>query len=184
MVEETTNKEEPGFESGGPQPTPEKPVKEEEVKETLRMMMDEIHELKKDRDILMQSADKRALARYYSRHKKDMPPVVRLRTMEVYDKETKKTATKLIIGWRMIEDKGSYKIPGTDKWTESQIIEVIYKDGTSEKMQLMAFVHSYKKDVRAKRIGIIKDDRTGKEALKLSRLDNGEELTIGVEFVN
>ena len=150
------------------------PVKEEEVKDTLKMLLKEIGELKNDRDILMQSADKRALARYYSRHKEDMPPVVKLRTI----------GGKLIVGWRMIEDKGSYQIPGTGKWTESQIIEVIYQDGTSEKMQYAEFEHRYEKKITAKRIGIIIDEKPKKQALRLARLDNGEELTIGVEFVN
>jgi len=153
---------------------PKEVVKEEEVKETLKMLLGEIKELKKDRDILMQSADKRALARYYSRHKEDLPPIVRLRTIR----------GKLIMGWKMIEDKGSYQIPGTGKWTESQTIEVIYQDGTSEQMAELEFEQRYEKSVKAKRIGVITDDRTKQEALKLARLDNGEEITIGVQFVN
>jgi len=157
-----------------PSPPSEEPVKEEEIKDTLKMLLKEIHSLKKDRDILMQSADKKALARYYSRHREDMPPTVRLRTIN----------GKLIVGWKMIEDLGSFQIPGTGKWTESQIIEVIYEDGTSEKMQEMEFERKYEKIIEAKRIGIIKDERTGQESLKLARLDNGEEITIGVQFVN
>lgn len=153
---------------------PKEVVNEDEVKETLKTLLGEIDNLKKDRDILMQSADKRALARYYTRHREDLPPIVKLRTID----------GKLVVGWRMIEDKGSYQIPGTGKWTEYQLIEVIYQDGTSEKMQEMEFERRYEKNVKAKRIGIVLDDKTKQEALKVARLDNGEELTIGVQFVN
>jgi len=163
MVEETTKV------SGE-----EKPIKEEEIKETLRGLLDEIRDLKKDRDILMQSADKKALARYYSRHREDLPPIVKLRSI----------GGKLIVGWRMIQDEGSYKIPGTNVWTESQIIEIIYSDGSSVKMEEMEFERRYEKSIKAKVIGVITDNVTKKEALKLQRLDDGTELTIGVQFVN
>lgn len=152
----------------------EQEVKQDEVKETLKTLLKKIDNLEKDRDILMQSADKRALARYYSRHREDLPPIVRLRSIN----------GKLIVGWRMIEDKGSYQIPGTGKWTESQTVEVIYQDGTSEKMPEMEFERRYEKNIKAQRIGVIIDDKTKQEALKLERLDNGEQITIGVAFVN
>ena len=150
----------------------EQPAKE--VKETLKTLLGEIDALKKDRDILMQSADKRALARYYSRHKGDLPPIVSLRSID----------GKLIIGWRMKEDKGSYQIPGTGRWTEHQIVEVIYQDGSKEEMAEMEFERKYEKHIQAKQIGTITDDRTGEIGLKLQRLDNGENLEMNVKFVN
>ena len=159
-------------------------VKEAEIKETLKMLLGEIEGLKKDRDILMQSADKKALARYYARNKEDMPPIVRLRTMNVYNKETKKTETKLVVGWKTIEDLGSFQVPGTGKWTESQTIEIIYQDGSSEKMALMEWNRRYEKHIKAKVIGVITDNRTGIESLKLARLDPGEDLVISVQYVN
>ena len=153
----------------------EKAVEEDkDVKETLKTLMSEIKSLRKDNDILMQSADKRALARYYAKNKGAMPSIVGLRTV----------GGKLVIGWKMIEDRGSYQIPGTGKWTEYQMLQVFYKDGTSEKMTEEEFERRYEKVVKAKRIAIVKDDETGFESLKLSRMDTGEELTIGVQFVN
>lgn len=154
---------------------PKEEVKSEEgVKETLKSLMSEIKALRKDNDILMQSADKRALARYYARNKGSMPSIVRLRTI----------GGKLIVGWKMIEDRGSYQIPGTGKWTEYQMLQIFYQDGTSDKMTEEEFERRYEKIVKAKRIAIVTDDTTGFESLKLSRLDTGEELTIGVQFVN
>ena len=149
-------------------------VKEEEIKDTLRGLLGEITNLKKDRDILMQSADKRALARYYSRHREDLPPIVRLRTIN----------GKIIVGWRMIEDKGSYQVPGTGRWTESQTIEIIYQDGTSTKMAEMDFERMYEKTIKAKVISVTIDNTTKQEVLELQRLDNGENLTIGVAYIN
>ncbi len=168
MIEE---KQTPG---GDIKPSSETPVKEGEIKETLKGLLQRIDSQQKDINILMQSADKRALARYYGRHREDLPPIVRLRTID----------GKLILGWTMKEDKGSYQIPGTGKWTESQTITVIYQGGTKEDMALMDFERRYEKIIKAKRIGVIIDDRTKKEALKLQRLDNGEEITIGVDYVN
>lgn len=154
--------------------TQKKETDAEKIKETLKMLVDTVEAQKKEIGILMQSADKRALARYYARHREDLPPIVRLRSI----------GGKLIVGWRMIEDKGSYQIPGSGKWTEYQLLEIIYQDGTSEKMTEMEFERRYEKSIKAKRIGVILDDKTKQESLKLARLDTGEELTIGVQFVN
>ena len=162
------------------------PVAEEpeNTRELIKALTDALAVQKKEIGILMQTADKRAIARYYKRNKGDMPPIVSLRSIDVYDKKAKKPITKVIVGWRMIEDKGSYQIPGTGKWTEYQVLEIIYQDGTSEEMSYEEFERRYDKHIKAKRVGVIVDDVSGKEALKLQRIDTGEELTIGVEFVN
>ncbi len=84
----------------------------------------------------------------------------------------------------MILDKGSYQVPGTGKWTEYQEVEVIYEDGTSEKMQEKDFERRHEKNIRAEVLSVITDNITKEEALKVRRSDNGKELTIGVKYIN
>jgi len=151
-----------------------KTVISEAVKEATKTFMKEIEELKKDRDVLMQSADKRALAKYYARNKANMPDTVAIRSI----------GGKVIMGWRMIEDRGSYQIPGTGKWTEYQLLEIIYQDKTTEKMTEMEFERKYEKTIQAKVIGTSIDAQSGEEALKVQRTDTGEQFEIGVKFVN
>ena len=148
--------------------------KDDDVKESLKLLLDEVKSLKKDRDILMQTADKRALAHYYARNKKDLPPIVSLRSIN----------GKLIVKWRMVEDKGSFQVPGTGKWTEYQLMEVTYEDGSTEQMTELEWNRRYDLLVKAKVVGVTTDTVTQQEILKLARLDNGNKLEIGVQFIN
>ena len=142
--------------------------------EAFKGLMEKMESLEKDRDILMESADKKALSRYYSRHKSDLPSIVNIRSIR----------GKVILGWRMVEDRGSYQIPGTKQWTEHQIIEVIFQDGTKKQMSETEFERSYEKNIKAKVIATNEDKVSGELSLKLERTDNGEEITLGVAFVN
>lgn len=151
-----------------------KPVEPTVSKEAFESLMKTVNDLRKDRDILMQSADKKALSRYYSRNKGDMPPVVIIRSI----------GGKVILGWRMVEDKGSYQIPGTSKWTEYQVLEIIYQDGTKEEMTEGEFERRHEKKIKAKVIKTMEDNKSGESSLELERLDNGKKLTIGVAFIN
>jgi len=146
----------------------------EAVKEATQSFVSEMDKLKKDRDILMQSADKKALAKYYQRNRGDMPPTVKLRTI----------GGKLIVSWKMLDDKGSYQVPGTGRWTEYQEIEVEYEDETKEKMAEMDFERRYEKVVEAVRISSTIDDVSGEEIWELQRKDTGAKVKLPVKFVN
>ena len=51
-------------------------------KESFESFKKELDSLKKNNELLMQVADKKSLARYYSRHKEDLPPIVKLNLWE------------------------------------------------------------------------------------------------------
>ena len=154
------------------------PKKEEEEKgvvvskEFLENLKKEIDQLRRDRDILMAAADKKALANYFARHQEDVPKIVKLRMID----------GKLILGWRTVKDE-VYKDPITQRWKEEQIVEVLFEDGTKKQYPLLEFNRLYT-HIPARRIGIIEDERTGELAFKVVREDNGQELTIGARYVN
>lgn len=134
-------------------------------------MNKQMAEMKKMSEMLMQIADRKALAMYYSRHKTEVPKEVRVRTI----------AGKVIIGWRTIQDE-VFQDPLTRGWKEIQIVELMYEDGTTEQMPLMDFNRRFE-HIKCQRLGVINDEASGKTAFKLVR-PNGQELTIAVEFVN
>lgn len=131
-----------------------------------------LSELRKDRDMLLQVADKKQMSIYYQRNKGKIPTKVMLREIN----------GKVILGWRTTQDE-VYQEPGTMRWTEKQRVEVLFEDGTAEEFWLMDYIRKYKQ-TEAEVVSRIADETTGNVALKVVRLDNGKEYTIGINFVN
>jgi hypothetical protein len=137
-------------------------------------LLKRLDSLEKDKDMLLQVADKRQLGIYYSRHQGKIPGRVFLR---VYD-------GKVILGWRSTKDvvQPDPILPG--RWIEDQRTELLFEDGTtSGEIPLVQFTRNYKQvvaEVKQK----ITNEETGALALKVVRLDNGKEYTIDVTFVN
>jgi len=144
------------------------------TEESLAELKKEIEFLKEQNqslnELLLQVADKKQLAIYYQRHQQKVPPVVKLRTID----------GKVIIGWRTIKDE-VYQDPVTMRWTEKQIIEVIFEDGKTQQLALMDYVRLYR-HIEAKVISTL-TDIDGKIAFKVQTND-GREYVIGAEFVN
>lgn len=165
MVEEKEKKEKKE-ELEKPEGTVTMPVKEfENLKKMLVEMRDQ-------QSILMSIADKKALALYYQRNKEKLPAEVNLLTMN----------GKVIIGWQSKEDEGEFLDPLTGKRVEIQRTEVLFEDGTTSMMPLVNFYRLYK-TVICKVMGET-TDTAGNLLLKLVRLDNNKEYTVGVQFVN
>lgn len=161
--------------SGGSSPQGVTAISEETAKELLK----KIEMLEKDRDMLLQVADKRQLGLYYSRHQAKIPARVMIRTMQGTDKTTEQ---KVILGWRTTQDE-VYQDPATMRWVEKQMVELLYEDGKAEEMFLRDFNRRYKQ-VEAEVKKKIVDEATGNVALTVMRLDNGKEYTLSVVFVN
>ena len=156
--------------------------KKEEItisKESLESFKKELDALKKNNELLMQVADKKSLARYYSRHKEELPSVVKLNLWSGEDKDGKRY-TKVIMGWRLIEDIVE-EDPVSRKWRETQTMELLLEDKTTVKVPYATFTRRFTQ-TPAKVIGNIEED--GKVALKVVREDNGKEYLIGVAYVN
>lgn len=153
--------------------------------DVMKQMMEEIATLEKNNEMLIQVADKRAMSIYFQRNQEKIPSKVMIRTMMTLDKtdpEKKRMVEKVIIGWRTTKDE-VFQEPSTMRWIENQRVELLYEDGTSEEMYLRDFNRLYKQvesEVKQK----IVDEATGNVALKVSRLDNGREYSIGVTFIN
>jgi hypothetical protein len=153
--------------------------------ELIKQMMEEIATLKKNNEMLIQVADKRAMSVYFQRNQGKIPSEVMIRTMMTLDKtdpEKKRMVEKVIIGWKTTKDE-VFQEPSTMRWIENQRVELLYEDGTSEEMYLRDFNRLYKQ-IKAEVKQKIVDEATGSVALKVSRLDNGREYNIGVVFIN
>ena len=160
----------------------EEEKKEEMVtipKKELDNILGRIAKVEQDRDVLLQVADKRALGIYYQRHAGKIPTRVMLRVIQGTPK-TKEP--KVILGWRKLIDE-VYQDPATLRWVERQTIELLYEDGTSEEMFYREFNRLYRQvpaEVKQK----ITNEETGELALRVVRLDTGQEYTIGINFIN
>ena len=149
-----------------------------EQNEIIKTLLDKVKELEKDRDMLLQVADKKQMSIYYQRNKGKIPSRVMLRTIV----NASRGEEKVIIGWKTIEDE-VYVDPNTMRWTEKQKVALIYEDGTSEDYHLMDYVRKYRQveaEVRSRMV----DEVTGNVTLKVVRLDNGKEYTIGENYIN
>lgn len=166
----------------------EKQIKTEEPKgmveipqSQLDTLIKRLDSLEKDKDMLLQIADKKQLGIYYQRHQGKIPTRVMLRTMMTGDPLTE----KVIIGWRSTKDIPPQIDPATGKWTaEDQRCELLFEDGTSSGEIYQAQFARHYKQVEAEVKSKIQDEVTGNLALKVMRLDNMKEYVIGVAFVN
>jgi hypothetical protein len=154
----------------------EETKKVEDKVELSKNQFDELNkrlkQLEKNNELLINIADKKALSQFYQRNQDDLPKEVNLREID----------GKVVLGWRMIKDEVFFD-PGIKTWIEDQQVAVLFEDGKKQEMSLTDFTRKYVL-IPCSRIGIMKDERTGKEAFKLSRKDNGKEYTISVEYVN
>ena len=151
-------------------------VPEEEMikmpKAELENFKKELNDMREMQKVLMSISDKKALALYHQRNKEKLPSEVGLRMLN----------GKIITGWRTKEDLGAYKEPLSQRWIEKQTIELLFEDKTTLELELQDFNRKYEM-VTCKKVGEIRDE-VGNVALKLVRLDNGQEYTVGVQFVN
>ena len=88
---------------------------------------------------------------------------------------------KVIVGWRTTKDE-VYQDSASKKWIENQLVELLFEDDTVKEMHQTDFNRVYE-SVTCKKMGEITDNH-GNLALKLVRLDNNKEYTVGVQFVN
>ena len=168
----------------------EKPKKEgmiEVERSQFENILKRMETLEKDKEMFLSIADKKQLSIYYQRHKDKIPSRVMLRTIMTKQNPNVKDSPlmeKVILGWRTTKDivQPDPTLPG--RWIEDQRVELLLEDGTSSgEMYLAQFSRNYKQveaEVRSK----ITDEVSGNVALKVVRLDNGREYTIGVAFVN
>jgi hypothetical protein len=131
-----------------------------------------ITELKKQNSMLLEVADKKALSNYYQRNQKDVPSMIRIRSID----------GGVIKSWKTIEND-VYKDYNTGRWTEKQTLEVDFFIGESKKYNLVDFNRRFEY-IECTKVGQIIDDISGSVTLKLKRSDTGEEISIDVRYVN
>lgn len=143
-------------------------------KESYKSMMDEIKGLKQKQEILMQTADKKSMARYMQQHKEDQPQIMKLGKMD----------GRVIVGWTTEKNKVGKNENGA--WFEEQITKVIFDDGSHRILPYKQFVENYSK-FNCKRIGVEHDEEKDKIYYKLESLEEntmGETYKVENRFVN
>lgn len=180
MAEKTKK---PG-ESARPVPTPPTgglvQVPEGQLKDIMVMM----ESLRKDRDMLLQVADKRQLANYYSRHRDKVPSRVRLYLYPSTNKDGK-IEEKVILGWRSTKDIGPQIDPATGRWApEDQRAEYLFEDGTSTGELYQAIFNRNYKLVEAEVISKTIDEVNGNVTYKVRRMDDGKQYIISKTYIN
>lgn len=176
--EEVIKEEEKGVPNEEPSESP-KPSNEEGTEEDqyVKIKVDELENLKKqmeklskEQKMLLSVADKKNLSLYYQRNKDDLPTEIKLRVID----------GKVVIGWRTVENDVWQTSEG--KWIEKQSVEVLYEDGSTERMPLIDFNRRYK-HVLCHRMGVSEDREKGL-SYKLQRVDNGKTYNVPSAFVN
>lgn len=142
------------------------------TKEQLDELNKRIQSLEKNNELLLTIADKKALSQYYQRHRVELPKEVGIREID----------GKVVLGWKMTKDDVYFDV-ATRSWREIQELSVLLEDGEKIDMSLIDFTRKYRL-IPCQRTGIIKDEKTGNEAFKLMRKDNGKEYVIAVQYVN
>lgn len=159
--------------------TKEKIKKEEKKEEMVTVpktfwdnLQNDIDALKKKQGVLEAAADKRALSLVYQRSPEELGKIISIRAIN----------GKVIMGWRSTQDEVVLDIKFPGRGTEIQKTEILYQNGTSEEMLQTEFNLRYEK-IPCKVDSTITDAK-GNIAYKLVRIDNGDEITIGSQFVN
>ena len=124
-------------------------------------------------EMLEETTDKRRMSLYKMRHAQKLPTSIKLRTLY----------GKVIVGWKTVEDLGSFKDPKTGVWTERQIIKLLFADGTDQTLNYLEYVRAFEK-VNCKIISTTENKERGLVAHKVERLDNGKQYDIAVQYLN
>jgi len=155
-------------------------------KDFLKRLQETMARQEKQIGMLTEIADKKNLAKWKVKNKEKLPTEVRIRCMNVYEKDEKtgeeNPVKKAIVGWRTTRNEVMFD-PVARKGYEDQRVEVLFEDGTKKEMKLLEFNNAFEY-IKCQRIGQEVDDMTGQVAYRLQRMDNGEILTIGVAYVN
>ena len=150
-----------------------KDEKIEVSRDLLETLKKDIEGLKEDKNMLLQIADKKALANFYARHQSRLPKEVKLRTI----------GGKVILGWRTVrDDDNENSINPRNIINRVQEIELVFEDGSKQKYFYGDYCKKYS-TVKA-RVVSSTTDQNGNIALKVVRLDNGKEYEIDIKYVN
>lgn len=141
----------------------------------LKKLIEDIKELKKTNNVLLQVADKRALSNYQQRNKGEIIYDIKIRALEVDGEQ------RIIVAWKTEKDR-VYKDSDL-RWKEEQTVKLFFLDGTTKILSLYDFNQRFTY-INCKKIGEVRDSVSGEVVFKLLRDDNGEEIEISAPYVN
>lgn len=160
---------------------PKVEVAKEEPKEEQKILVSisdlegfkkELADIKRQNAMLLEVADKRNLENYFSRHKENRKPIVRVRTID----------GKIIVGWENMTKNDVYKDAQTLAWKEEQLVSLLFENGTKETYNLLDFNRRFDY-IDYVVIGKEKQD-DGTDNYSLISKVGGKELLINSKFIN
>lgn len=143
-------------------------------KKDYKRMADKIKDLEQKQSVLLETADKKSMARYMRRHSKDQPKIVKLRRLN----------GKTVIGWKT--EQNEVGKDENNRWYEKQVIKVFFANGSSRLIPYQTWIDSFSK-FPCKRLGVRHDEEEDTVYLKLESLDEemaGETYEVESKFVN
>lgn len=166
-------------------------------KEALSSILDKLKDLEEK---VNETADSNRLEQF-DRKKRGRAAIERYVRLNVRDiKEGDISKQKVLVGWKTIIDRVE-KNSNTGVWSETQIVEVTYEDGTKEQMSYMDFAQNTHfvnaVIIKRERQEPILDDTVedidgnplivespGEEFITVKRSDNGKEYRLNSSFIN
>lgn len=155
-----------------------KEVKKTEVKKTIEVDADKLQALMDKVEILSKAVDQNKLFQLNNANKK-IESIIGLRQID----------GKILSRWKLIKNRCE-KMPD-GKWVEEQIMEIEFMDGTKETINYVDFGRLTEKHkvecVVVAKTQNMEDDVIRDEGLftyRLKRMDNGEIIERGSNFVN
>lgn len=149
----------------------------EDMAELIETQGNALTKAHKEREMLLEVADKKRLSKFKMRNRGEIAPRVTVRAWETDGEE------KVIVGWRSTKNLVR-KNPKSQEWEEDQRTVLMFQDGTeSEEMPIALFELQHQR-IPCERLGVITQDGSDEKAYRLQRLDTGEELVVKDTFLN
>lgn len=142
-----------------------------EVNELVNSLIRKNTELENKVAMLINVADKRAINNYFLQNKEKISQTIRLRTFN----------GKVVISWKVVKDE-VMRDPRTLAWTENQIMELVYEDGSKEEVNMLVFARLFSYENFTKKAVTVDDEE--RELLTLSSNIDGRIIKVDSVFIN
>jgi len=149
-----------------------KPNPTSELFKIIQEQKKQISDLTETTKMLLEVADTKQLAHFYSKNQKKLPREVKLNLL----------GDKVITSWAMKQNE-VFQDARTKVWQEKQVVLLNLEDDTIIEMDYTEFVRKTIKSV-ARVLSSKQDEETGDLIVEVLKLDDNRKISINIKFVN
>ena len=149
-----------------------KPNPTTELFKTIQEQKKQIQELMDTTKMLLEVADTKQLAHFYSKNQKKLPREVMLNMI----------GNDVVTSWVMKTNE-VYQDSRTKQWVENQIVLLTLDNDSILEMSYTDFVRKTTKSI-ARILSSKQDEETGDLMVDVLKLDDNKKLSINIKFVN